>query len=124
MEVKTKNKAEKIPFKKPEQVRAEKHQSIMDSIIAQTFARHSKIEEKEYLEKIGFKDIEISEEKAVRSATFNVLVALTKEILSIENKINMANGILRTYLLDEGIAEQETEKESEQKKQEKNEKGE
>ena len=124
MAVKTKNKIEKIPFKTPEQVKAEKHQSVMDSIIAQTFARHSKLDEKEYLEKIGFKDVEISEDKAVRSATFNVLVALTKEILSVENKINMANGILRTYLLDEGIAEQETEQESKEKEQEKNEKGE
>jgi hypothetical protein len=36
----------------------------------------------------------------------------------------MANGILRTYLLDEGIAEQETEQESKEKEQEKNKKGE
>ena len=102
---------EKISNKTPEQQRAERHQNLMNTIIAETFSRHSKLDENEFLEKIGFKDTDKTEDEAVRIAKFNAIIAITKKILSVEEKLNFVTGIMKTYLLKEGIVEEVDEKE-------------
>ena len=105
-------KKQKIPFKTPEQKRAENNSNLMNTIISETFARHADISEEEFLKKIGFAETGKTEDEAIRIAMFNVMVVATRELLNLEGKINMANGLFRTYMLEEGIAEQETEEES------------
>lgn len=102
---------QKISKETPEETKAQRHQNLMNTIIAETFSRHSKLDESEFLEKIGFKDTGKTEDEAIRIAKYNVLVQITKTILSIEQKMNIINAILRRYLLQEGLAEEVSEEE-------------
>lgn len=97
---------EKISNKTPEQQRSERHQNLMNTIIAETFSRHSRLSEEEFLEKIGFKDTGKAEDEAVRIAKFNALIGITRKIFNIEEKVNFITGVFRTYLLEEGLVEE------------------
>lgn len=99
----------KLPEKTPEQIIAESHNGIMNTIITQTFTRHAGLPEKTYLKRLGFKNVKISEERAVRIAKFNVILELTKTLLDCVGKANMITNFYRTYLQENDFVEKETE---------------
>ena len=99
-------KKDKIAKETPEEIKSAKHHNLMNLIVAETFSRHSKLNEEEFLEKIGFKDAEKTEDEAVRIAKFNLLIEITKKFLSIEEKVNFVTGIMKTYLLEEDLVEE------------------
>lgn len=99
---------EKLP-KPPEAVKQETHGDILSQIVSETFVRHRDLTEEEFLERIGFKDSGMTEEEAVRTAMFNVMVAATKELLKAEGTLNMANAMFRLHILDEDLTEEKKE---------------
>lgn len=107
MPFKSKSKP-KLPKKTPEQLMAENHNGIINTIITQTFTRHSGLTEKTYLKRLGFKGVKISEARAVRIAKFNVIVELTKVLLDCVGKANMITNFYRTYLQENDLVEKET----------------
>lgn len=92
--------------KPPEQVKKETHGDILSQIISETFVRHRDLSEEEFLERIGFKDSGMTEDEAVRTAMFNVMVAATKELLQAEGTLNMANAAFRLHILGEDLTEE------------------
>lgn len=97
---------EKIAKETPEEIKSAKHQNLMNLIIAETFSRHSKLSDEEFLEAIGFKDSGKTEDEAIRISKYNLLLAITKKFLSIEEKMNFIYGIMKTYLIDENLVEE------------------
>lgn len=92
--------------KTPEQLAQEKTgDNLMSMIIAKTFARHSKMNEEEYLKDIGFEDSGKTEDEAVRIAFMNILVETTKQLLIAKQSFKNASSLMKTYLIDENIAE-------------------
>lgn len=89
--------------------RANDHEAdnLVNYIVSTTFARHSKLSEKEFLKEIGFEETGKNEQEAVRIAIFNVLTATTNELLKAKNSIKMAHSLMRTCLIDEKIIEEE-----------------
>ena len=70
-------------FEMAEQIIAEKHDGLMNTIISQTFARHAGLSEKEYLKRLGIKGTKISEERAVRIAKFIASMYRTASTMSL-----------------------------------------
>lgn len=95
--------------KKSAEERAENHEAdnLMNYIIATTFARHSKLNEEEFLKEIGFENSGKTEDEAIRIAMFNVLVATTNELLKAKQSIKMAHSLMKTCLIEEKIVEEE-----------------
>lgn len=79
--------------------------NLMNFIIAKTFSRHSKMSEEEFLKDIGFENSGKTEEEAVRIAFLNVLVETTKQLIQAKQSFKTASALLKTYLIDENIAE-------------------
>ncbi|MEG1582232.1 MAG: hypothetical protein RR334_03685, partial [Clostridia bacterium] len=90
--------------------RAENNRNLLNLIVAETFVRHSKLTEGEYLKKIGFDKTNKTEDEAVRISMFNVLLETTKELIKAKGIFNMANNLMKVYLLDQGIEEKDIEK--------------
>ena len=68
----------------------EKMETLLDKMIALTFARHAELSEDEYLEKLGLAEQkEKGEEALVRNAKFAVLSAITREILAENEKMKL-----------------------------------
>lgn len=79
---------------------------LLEMIIGKTYAEHSNLTEEEYLKSIGFEGAgEGKEADCNRIATFNVLVAMTKEIIATRQKVQMITGLLQALLVDESIVE-------------------
>lgn len=95
--------------KKTAEERAENHEAenLMNYIIASTYARHSKLSEKEFLKDIGFEETGKTEDEAIRIAIFNVLTQTMNELLKAKNSIKMAHELMKTCLVDEKIVEEE-----------------
>lgn len=74
---------------------------LMEYLIGKTYARHSLLDEKEFLKSIGFGDANLPEEKAVRMAGYNVLVALTKEVFAMRDTVQRTNALLKTLLIEQ-----------------------
>lgn len=92
--------------KTAEQMAQEKTASnLMDFIIAKTFSRHSKMSEEEFLKDIGFENSGKTEDEAVRIAFLNILVETTKQFIQAKQSFKNATALMKTYLLDENIAE-------------------
>lgn len=98
------------PKKNEELEKAKARQShnknLLNLIIAETFARHSKLNEEEFLKAIGFENSGKTEDEAIRIAMFNVLTEATNLFIKAKGIFNTASGLLRTYLLDEKIEEE------------------
>lgn len=90
-----------------EKALAHEGNSLMNMIIGKTFARHSKLTEEEFLKEIGFEDSGKTEEEAVRIAILNLLVATTNELLRAKDSFRLASSLMKLYLNDEGIVEEE-----------------
>lgn len=95
--------------KKTAEERANDHEAdnLVNYIIASTFARHSKLSEEEFLKEIGFEETGKNEDEAVRVAMFNVLTALTNELLKARQSIKMAHSLMKTCLIDQKIVKEE-----------------
>lgn len=74
--------------------RFETTSTILDKMCASTFTRHADLSTEDFLKVIGRENDE-SESVAVREARLNLLIACTKEVLSlkcmIENLLKMMN---------------------------------
>lgn len=79
--------------------------NLMNFIIAKTFSRHALMSEKEFLKDIGFENSGKSEDEAVRIAFLNVLVETTKQLIQAKQSFKMASALLKTYLVDETVVE-------------------
>lgn len=86
--------------------KAKEHKEMLNLMVSSTFARHADLNEEEYLNKIGFKDKGIGEDKAVRVALFNGVIELAKLTLDINSKLKMCNKIMQVFMLDNGIKEE------------------
>lgn len=75
--------------------------NLMNLIIAETFCRHSKLTEKEYLERLGLDKSGKPEDEALRIAKFNVMIETTRTIFELKEKLRLANEILKTMVLKE-----------------------
>lgn len=104
--IKSKNKL-KLPEKTPEQLIAESHNGIMNTIITQTFARHAGLSEKEYLKRLGIENSEIGEDRAVRIAKFNAILELTKVLLECVGKANLITNFYRVYLQENNLVKKD-----------------
>lgn len=95
--------------KKTAEQRAEDREAdnLLNYIIASTFARHSKMNEEEFLKDIGFEGSGKTEDEAIRISIFNVLVETTKQLLMAKNSLKMASSLIKTCLIDEKITENE-----------------
>lgn len=74
--------------------------NLMNYLISATYARHSKLSEKDFLKEIGYDKTGKTEEQAIRYAKYNVLVQTTSELLSLKRMINGINDILDICLCD------------------------
>lgn len=74
--------------------------NALNYIISATFARHSKLSEKDFLKEIGYDKTGKTEAQAVRYAKYNVLVQTASRILSIKKIIKDLNDLLTICLLD------------------------
>ena len=83
--------------------------SIMNLIIAKTFARHSKMSEEEYLKEIGFEGSGKTEDEAIRISFLNLLVETTNQLLRAKETFKISSALLKTYLIDENITEKSVE---------------
>lgn len=85
--------------------KAEEHTAdkLLEMIIGKTYAENSSLTEEEYLKTLGFD--EGIETDCNRIATFNVLVAMTKEIIATRQKVQLITGLLQALLVDESIVE-------------------
>ena len=86
-----------------EQKFRKRSKDVVDGIIGQTYSRHSQLTEKDFLEKIGFKDFDGGEDKAVNIAIYNSLVELTKQYFKLEGKIKVMTEYLERVFKQNGV---------------------
>lgn len=79
-----------------------KGEQLLNAIIAKTYSRHALMNEKEFLQDIGFGESGKSESEAVRIAISNLLIEMTGTLFKIKNSMNYVNEMLKIYLLNEG----------------------
>ena len=58
-------------------------QDLIDKIVALTFARHADLTDEEFLKAIGMSEKDGTVDEKVRSAKYNLIVAITKELLKL-----------------------------------------
>ena len=73
--------------------------NLIRYIIAETFARHSKMSEEEFVKELGF-DPKIGEDKAIRIASYNIIIEIMKLKLKNQETIKTMQAVL-TLALDE-----------------------
>ncbi|MBQ2636348.1 MAG: hypothetical protein IJG09_06590 [Methanobrevibacter sp.] len=83
--------------------------NLLNFIIAKTYVRHSKMDEKEFLKEIGFEGTDKSEDEAIRIAKMNVYVETTNQLIKATNTIKQITALLKIYLGDEKIVEEKGE---------------
>lgn len=74
--------------------------NLMNYIISATYARHSKMSEKDFLKEIGYDKTGKTEEQAVRYAKYNVLVQTTSQLLALKKEIVDMTNFLDICLCD------------------------
>ena len=80
------------------------HLSLLNTIIAATYSRHSDLSSEKFLEAIHFpKDMD--ESKAIRIAKFNTLIDATRTAFDIRHGIRYINQLLRLYINNESITD-------------------
>lgn len=92
------------------QERMDKSQNLLNLMFAETFTRHSKLNESEFLDKIGFKDSGMDEKKAIRVAMFNVCMELANQFMNARQTFTTAKNILKLHLLGEDFEEKKGDK--------------
>lgn len=79
----------------------DKKQNMLNLIFAETLTRHSNLTEEEFLKKINFDTQNISEQRAIRIAIFNLCMALTNQFIKARGTFTTAKNILKFHLIDE-----------------------
>ncbi len=69
--------------------------TLLDNIIAQTFSRNTETGEREFVNGLGF-TATLTEENAVRVSKINLLIEITKELLTLKEHAMWLEGILET----------------------------
>lgn len=106
MDNEEKKKEEKVKYAE-KCAEERKANSILNAIIAKTYARHAEMSEDEFLKEIGFEGSGKTEDEAVRIAMFNLLIELTNQLIQTKNSLRYATEMLKTYLLDEKLTVEE-----------------
>lgn len=70
-----------------------KARTLLDCIIANTYARDNDKSEEEFLERIGYKDSGLTEEQAIIMSKINLYQEITNKIFAINEKIDAQKGI-------------------------------
>ena len=78
----------------------ESGQSIIDKITAATFARHAGMPEDEYVHEVLKREGNVKENTEVRKSLFNIMQAITRETLVMQNKIQLITATL-DFMLNE-----------------------
>lgn len=95
--------AKKVSLKEKEK-RVEKlvnehaYTNLVKYIIAETFARHAKMSEEEFLKEIKFDQCGATEEEAIRVGIYNILVEAMQYMLKMESKMDEVNEIMKVCL--------------------------
>ena len=76
--------------------------NLVKYIIAETFARHSKMSEEEFLKEIGFDGKGIDEDRAVRIGCFNIMISMMNYMLEIENKLATTVATMKLCMEEKG----------------------
>ena len=82
-------------IKTPEQL-AQEHTAanLLNFLIAKTYSRHVDLSEEDFLAEIGFKGSGKTEPEAVRIATLNAMIEITRQIFAIRKSLELAHGII------------------------------
>lgn len=73
--------------------RHETASTILDKVCASTFTRHANLSEADFLKEIG-RETDENEDVAVREARMNLMIACTKEVLALNEKLKDAVKVL------------------------------
>lgn len=87
--------------------------NVVNLIVAKTLARHNDLSEADYLKRIGFGNKNVSEEKAVKIARFNIMQELTKAIIELNGRLSLLKETAKLFLTaDENDKIEEEEREN------------
>ncbi len=81
----------------PDEVKHE-GQDLIDKIVALTFARHADLTDEEFLKAIGMDKKDGTVDEKVRSAKYNLIVAITKELLKSCDTVKRLTAIMKMML--------------------------
>lgn len=70
---------------------------LLNLIIAKTLVRHNELDSEAFKAEIGFKDSPRDEDALLRLATFNLLVATTKEIVRAIECVNRTTATIKLF---------------------------
>lgn len=70
---------------------------LLNLIIAKTLVRHNELDSEAFKAEIGFKDSPRDEDALLRLATFNLLVATTKEIVRAIEVVNRTTATIKLF---------------------------
>lgn len=74
--------------------------TLLNFIIAKTYARHANLTEEEYLKEIGFEGSGKTENEAFRVALMNLLIETSNKIIDTRKKIQNITGCFKMNLID------------------------
>lgn len=94
--------------KKSDEQLASEHtgENLLKYILSGTFARHAKLNEKEFLKETGLDKLNKDESQAMLVAMYNLLVEMEVAIVGIDTYINKTIRIFEMSCLDGKTAEQ------------------
>ena len=84
-----------------EKVMERQANTLLNFIIAKTYARQANMTEEEFLKSIGFEGSGKTEDEAFRIALMNVLIALSNKIIDTRQKIQDITQCFKMMLVDE-----------------------
>ena len=73
-------------------------QDLIDKIVALTFARHADLTDEEFLKAIGMSEKDGTVDEKVRTAKYNLIVAITKELLKSCDTVKRLTAIMKMML--------------------------
>lgn len=74
--------------------------TLLNFIIAKTYARHANLTEEEYLKEIGFEGSGKTENEAFRVALMNLLIETSNKIIDTRKKIQNITECFKMNLID------------------------
>lgn len=89
-------KEEKKDFVAPSNIK-----NMQTAIIVKTLLRNTNDSEKEFLEKLGIKEKNKSEEEIVKTLCMNALVDSTRAYVKINDTLSQINALIEVLLTDE-----------------------
>lgn len=77
-------------------------EKLLNNLISSTLSRHCNLSSEEYLKEIGFENVDIAEDEAVRIAKYNTLLEITKQLLLIKDKLKELSDIVNICIQQSG----------------------